>query len=46
VVHTYNPSYLGSKDHGSKPSLGIVWETLSQKYPARKRAGGVVQVVE
>jgi hypothetical protein len=24
----------------------IVWETLSQKYPTQKRAGGVAQVVD
>jgi hypothetical protein len=29
-----------------KPALGRVCETLSQKYPTQKRAGGIAQVIE
>jgi hypothetical protein len=47
VAHAYNPSYLGGRnqeDHSSKPAQ-TVGETLSQKNPSQKRAGGVAQGV-
>jgi hypothetical protein len=49
VVHTCNPRYSGDRDQedsGSKPAWQIVRETLSQKYPTQKWAGGVAQAVQ
>jgi hypothetical protein len=46
VAHPCNPSYAGGKDQedlGSNPAQAIVHETLSQKSPSQKRAGGVAQ---
>jgi hypothetical protein len=46
VAHACNPSYSGGRDQedgGSKQSGQIVHETLSQKNPSPKRAGGVAQ---
>jgi hypothetical protein len=43
-----NSSYLGGRnqeDHGSKPGWGGGGNTLIQKYPTRKEAGGVAQVI-
>jgi hypothetical protein len=49
VAHVLRPSYSGGRnqeDQGSKPTWQIVPETLSQKNPSQKRAGGVAQVGE
>jgi hypothetical protein len=46
VAHACNLSYSGGRDqedHGLKPLGQIVHETLSQKSPSQKRAGGVAQ---
>jgi hypothetical protein len=48
VVHVCNPSYRRQKSGGSwfKTSPGkIVQETLSQKNPSQKKAGGLTQGV-
>jgi hypothetical protein len=48
VAHAYNPSFLAGRDEEDycwKPALHIVRETLSQKNPPQKRAGGVTQGV-
>jgi hypothetical protein len=48
VAHTCNLSYLRGReqeDHSSRPA-GAKSETLTQKYPAQKRADKVAQVVE
>jgi hypothetical protein len=48
VAHACNPSYSGGRDQEDrylKLARQIVCETLSQKNPAQKRDGGVVQVV-
>jgi hypothetical protein len=48
VAYCYNPSYSGDRDQedrSSKPAPQIVRETLSQKNPSHKRAGGVAQGV-
>jgi hypothetical protein len=48
VPHAYNPSNLGDRDQEDH-CLRPAWtksETLSQKYPTQKRAGGVAQVTE
>jgi hypothetical protein len=47
-AHACNPNYSGGRDHedhSSKPAGQIVRETLSQKHPSQKRAGGVAQGV-
>jgi hypothetical protein len=46
-AHTCNPSYLGGRDQEDRRSqpVQIVHETLSQKNPSQKRAGGVAQSV-
>jgi hypothetical protein len=49
MAHAYNPSYSvgrDQKDHGWKQPRQIVHETLSQKNPSQKRAGGVAQGVD
>jgi hypothetical protein len=46
VAHACNPSYSEGRNQeglGSKPTGQIVCETLSQKYPSQKRAGGLAQ---
>jgi hypothetical protein len=46
VVHPYNPSYSGGRDQeaqGLKPAWANSLWTLCQKYPLKKRAGGVAQ---
>jgi hypothetical protein len=48
MVHTWNPSYLGSRD---RRIMVPYWswqkqETLSEKQTKSERAGGMVQVVE
>jgi hypothetical protein len=46
--HTCHPSYSVGRDQedgSSKPAQHIVLETLSQKNPSQKRAGGVAQGV-
>jgi hypothetical protein len=49
VAHTCNPSYSGDRDqedHGLKPAWAKRFlETLSQKNPSQKRAGGAPQGV-
>jgi hypothetical protein len=48
VTHSCNPSYSGDRDqedHGSSQLGQIVYETISQKNPSQKRAGGVAQGV-
>jgi hypothetical protein len=51
VAHACNSSYSGGRDQedrSSKPNVfhrQIVFETLSQKNPSQKRAGGVAQGV-
>jgi hypothetical protein len=47
VAHAYNPSYSGGKDQdrASKPARENSFETLSQKNPSQKEAGGVAQSV-
>jgi hypothetical protein len=49
MAHACNPSYPGAEIRRitvqSQPQQ-MVHETLSQKYPSQKRAGGVTQVVE
>jgi hypothetical protein len=46
VAHACNPSYSGDRDEEDR-ALKSVWavETLSQKNPLQKRAGGVAQGV-
>jgi hypothetical protein len=49
MAHTCNASYSKGRDQedqGLRPTWQIVWETLSQKYPAQKKAGRVTQGVE
>jgi hypothetical protein len=49
MAHICNPNYSGDRDQedcSSKPAPDTVCDTLSQKYPTQKRAGGVVQEVE
>jgi hypothetical protein len=49
LADTCNPTYSGDRDQEdlSQGQPGqIVCETLSQKYPTQKRAGGEAQVVE
>jgi hypothetical protein len=41
-AHACNPSYSGGLQFKASPRQ-IVHETLSQKYPTQKRAGGVAQ---
>jgi hypothetical protein len=48
VAHVCNPSNSGGrdqKDHASKPAQANCSETLSQKHPSQKRAGGVTQEI-
>jgi hypothetical protein len=48
VAHACNPSHSGGRDqedHSLKLAGEIVHETLSQKTPSQKRAGGVTQSV-
>jgi hypothetical protein len=48
VDHACNPSYSGGRDqedHGLKPAQANSGETLSQKNPSPKRAGGVARGV-
>jgi hypothetical protein len=44
VAHTCNPSYSGGRVQ-NQPGQ-IIRETLSQKYSAHKRTGGVTQVIK
>jgi hypothetical protein len=49
VAHACNPIYSGGRnqeDFGLKPARVIVRETLSQKNPLQKRAGGVAQGID
>jgi hypothetical protein len=46
VAHACSPSYLRGRDQedpGLKTAGQIIQETLSQKNPSQKRAGGVAQ---
>jgi hypothetical protein len=48
TAHACNPSYSGGRDQedrSSKPAEQLVHETLSQKNPSPKRAGGVTKGV-
>jgi hypothetical protein len=48
VAHACNPTYLGDRDQDgdSIHSGQTVLETSPRKYPAQKRAGRMVQVIE
>jgi hypothetical protein len=50
VAHDCNPSYSGGRDQedsGSKPAMGKQFvRPYLKKYPTKKRAGRVTQVVE